>query len=133
MVMVAWFGVDTSYGQSIYSGLKAPVEVLQTTTADQQMFAAPGYVASGTQADPLANYQRSRLGRWDVEKDVQPDDSAFGIELTTPAGQVRIRFDTTINGQPFRATREKTIDELLSIAKGDLKSDPDTKIEKGGT
>ena len=94
------------------------------------MFAALGYVASGTQADPLANYQRSRLGRWDVEKDVQPDDSAFGIELTTPAGQVRIRFDTTINGQPFRAAREKTIDELLSIAKGDLKSDPDTKIEK---
>ena len=129
MVIVTWFGVDASYGQSIYSGLKAPVQVLQTTTANQQMFAAPGYFPSGTQTDPLANYQRSRLGRWDVAKEVDPDDSGFGIELTTPAGPIRIRFETTIDGKSFRATREKTIDELLAIAKGDLKSDAVTVVK----
>ena len=127
--MVAWFGADASYGQSIYSGLKAPVQVLQTTTANQQMFAAPGYVPSGTQTDPLANYRRSRLGRWDVAKEVDPDDSGFGIEITTPAGPIRIRFETTIDGKSFRATREKTIDELLAIAKGDLKRDAATVVK----
>ena len=90
------------------------------------MLAVPGYVPSGTQGDPLSNYQRSRLGRWEVAKNIDPDDSAFGIELKTPAGPIRIRFETTINGKSFRAAREKTIDELLAIAKGEqnIKAEP---------
>ena len=87
------------------------------------MFVPPGYVPSGTQADPLSSYERSRLGRWRVAKEIEPDDSEFGIELKTPVGPIRIRFETKINEKSFRAPREKTIDELLAIAKGDVDVD----------
>ena len=84
------------------------------------MFDNPGVVVSKPQVD-LSNYQRSRLGRWEVAKEVKSDDPVFGILLKTPAGPIRIRFETTVNGKAFREAREKTIDELLAIAKGEVK------------
>ena len=107
-----------SYGQSIYSGVHVPAQVLPSKATDMQMPAFAGYVASGTQVDPLSHYQRSRLGRWEVAKEAESDQSVFGVELQTPAGAIRIRFEATIDGQPFRAAREKTIDGLLKLASG---------------
>ena len=80
------------------------------------MMVLPGYQPDSTQIDPLSYYQRTRLGRWKVAKDVDRDDAVFGIQLQTPLKTIRIRCETTINGKPFRAAREKTIDEYLDIA-----------------
>ena len=82
------------------------------------MAAIPGYVARETKIDPLSHYQRSRLGRWEIAKEAGAEQSVFGLELQTPAGTVRIRFEATIDGRPFRETREKTIDDLLAFASG---------------
>ena len=95
-----------------------PVQVLQAaaTSTYQTMMVLPGYQPDSTQIDPLSYYQRTRLGRWKVAKDVDRDDAVFGIQLQTPLKTIRIRCETTINGKPFRAAREKTIDEYLEIA-----------------
>jgi len=77
----------------------------------------PGFYSFGSQIDPLSYYQRSRLGRWIVDREVDPEDSVIGIELVTPAGPVRIRYEVTLAGQPFRAVREQMIDELMALAK----------------
>ena len=120
--MVAWFGISTSYGQSVHSGLHVPAQVLPGEAVDQNMFPDPFlFSVSEPQGDPLSSYERSRLGRWEIAKDIPPDDSVFGVQLKTPAGPIQIRFETTINGKSFRASREKTIDELMVIAKGELK------------
>ena len=83
------------------------------------MFPVLDFFPTESQGDPLSNYERSRLGRWTIAKEIESDDSVFGIQLKTPAGPIRIRFETTVNGKSFRAAREQTIDELLAIAKGD--------------
>lgn len=85
----------------------------------------PGYVSSRPSINPLAHYQKSRLGRWQVERDVDSEDSVVGVELNTPVGPIRIRYEVTFNGQPFRKEREKTIDELLAIANGEEPDDED--------
>ena len=99
--------------------VRIPVRVLNSGQPNQEMFAVPGFVNSSASVDPLAQYQRTRLGRWDVERDVDAEDSVFGIELTTPVGPIRIRYDVLIDGKSFRADREETIDELLTIARGE--------------
>ena len=76
--------------------VRIPVRVVNSGQPDQEMFAVPGFVSSSAVVDPLAQYQRSRLGRWDVERDVDAEDSVFGIELTTPVGPIRIRYDVLI-------------------------------------
>ena len=119
LIVATCLGASPSYGQSPDSDLRVPVVVLPTVTTGMQMQQPLGYyVPDGRQTDPLSNYQRSRLGRWKVSKDVDPEDAVIGIELETPARTIRIRCETTINGQPFRAMREKTIDELMAIANG---------------
>jgi len=136
LVVVACFGVAGAYGQS--PGLRVPVLVLPSIeTTDMPMVPLGGIVVNATEVDRLSYYQRSRLGRWKVAKDVDPDDAVFGIELKTAARTIRIRLETTINGQPFRAAREKTIDELLAIANGtaepeddDVEKDADEKNTK---
>lgn len=128
LVVAACFGVAGAYGQS--PGLRVPVLVLPPIeTPDQPMIPLGGIVVNATEVDPLSNYQRSRLGRWKVAKDVDPDDAVFGIELETAARTIRIRLETTINGQPFRAAREKTIDELLAIANSTAELEEDN-VEK---
>lgn len=79
----------------------------------------PGYVSSEPSINPLAHYQKSRLGRWEVERDVDSKDSALGVELNTPAGPIQIRYEVTFNGKPFREQRESTIDDLMMIARGE--------------
>ena len=119
LIVATCLGSSSSYGQSPDSDLRVPVVVLPMVTTGMQMRQPLGYyVADGRQTDALAHYQRSRLGRWKVPKDVDPEDGVFGIELETPARTIRIRCETTINGQPFRAMREKTINELMAIANG---------------
>ncbi len=76
----------------------------------------PGYATSTTRIDPLSHYQRSRLGRWEIATESDPNDALFGIELTTPSGPIYLRFETTIHGKAFRADRERTIDDLLELA-----------------
>ena len=119
LIVATCLGSSSSYGQSPDSDLRVPVVVLPMVTTGMQMRQPLGYyVADGRQTDALAHYQRSRLGRWKVPKDVDPEDGVFGIELETPTRTIRIRCETTINGQPFRAMREKKIDELMAIANG---------------
>ena len=122
VVVAAWLGVCvTAFGQEENSleRLRVPVRALKAVQSDTQMIAFPGFVSSKATVAPLAHYQRSRLGRWDVERDVDADDSVFGIELNTPVGPIRIRYEVTIDEKSFRADREETIDDLLMIARGE--------------
>lgn len=109
------------FGQSDPSGerLRVPVRELKTAQPAPEMFIQPGFVSSRTEVNPLSYYRRSRLRRWKVEREVDGEDSVFGIELSTPAGPIRIRYDISINGESFRANREKAIDDLLAIARGE--------------
>lgn len=98
--------------------LRIPVRGLDQAQPDQQMMEMTGFISSAPPENPLAHYQRSRLRRWEVEREVDAKDSVVGIELTTPAGPIRIRYDVLIEGKSFRAGREKTVDQLLAIAHG---------------
>ena len=117
VVVATWIWVGATYGQSS-SQLQVPVQVLQNAPVStyQPMMALSGYYSDRTQVDPLSHYQRTRLGRWKIAKDVDRDDKAFGIQLETPVRTIRVRCETTINGKPFRVAREKTIDEYLAMA-----------------
>ena len=118
VVVAAWLGMGATYGQSSPSELEVPVQVLKSapTPMYQQTIVLPGYTPDPTKVDPLSYYQRTRLGRWKVSKDIDREDAVFGIQLQTPARTIRIRCETTINGKPFRAAREKTIDEYFEMA-----------------
>ena len=88
-----------------------------------------GVYSDGTKVDPLSFYQRSRLGRWKIEKDVDGDDAVFGIQLETPARTIRIRCEAIINGKSFRESREKTIDDFMAISRGEKVEVADEAVE----
>ena len=126
MVAAAWLGICTlaSSQSSAQTELQVPVRSLKTVRTDQ-MINFPGYVSSKPSINPLAHYQKSRLGRWQVERDVDSQDSVVGVELNTPAGLIRIRYEVMFNGKPFREQRESTIDDLMMIAQGEHPDDDD--------
>jgi len=126
MVAAAWLGICTlaSSQSSAQTELQVPVRSLKTVRTDQ-MINFPGYVSSKPSINPLAHYQKSRLGRWQVERDVDSQDSVVGVELNTPAGLIRIRYEVMFNGKPFREQRESTIDDLMMIAQGEQPDDDD--------
>ena len=122
LVVAAWLGMSTAaFGQTddSFERLRVPVRALKMARPDTQMIAFPGYVSSRATVNPLSHYQRSRLGRWNVERDVDAEDSVFGIELNTPVGPIRIRYEVLVDGKSFRSNREETIDDLLTIARGE--------------
>ena len=131
MVAAAWLGTfafastqSSAQTNPATDELRVPIRTLQTIQTDQ-MINFPGYVSSEPSINPLAHYQKSRLGRWQVERDVNPEDAALGVELNTPVGPIRIRYDVTFNGKPFRGQRESTIDDLMKIARGEQRDDDD--------
>ena len=122
LVVAAWLGLNaTAFGQTddSFERVQVPVRVLKVAQPNTNMIAFPGFVSSRATVNPLTHYQRSRLGRWKVERDVDAEDSVFGIELNTPVGPIRIRYNVLIDGTSFRADREETIDDLLTIARGE--------------
>ena len=133
LVVAAWLGMtQLALGQTDDSSerLRVPVRILNAVQAQQAMMNFPGVITSATDMDPLAYYQRSRLGRWTVGKDVDPDDSVCGIEIQTAAGPIRIRYEVLIEGESFQAAREKTIDDLLEIAQGKVTEADEDEISK---
>ena len=107
-------------GQSASPGIRVPVQIIQSAPdrlAMPIMFS--GVYSDGTKVDPLSFYQRSRLGRWKIDKDVDGEDPVFGIQLETPARTIRIRCETIINGKSFRQAREKIIDDFMAISRGE--------------
>ena len=121
MVATAWLGmggVATGQTEQTSEKLQIPVRVLNQTQPNQQMMEMTGVITSATPDNPMAHYQRSRLRRWEVDREVDAEDSVVGIELTTPVGPIRIRYDVLVEGKSFRAGREKIIDQLLAIAHG---------------
>jgi hypothetical protein len=110
--------------------LQVPARNIKPQQSQPMMENFPGYISSATKMEPLAHYQRSRLGRWDIERKADAEDSVLGIELRTESGPVRIRFEVLVGDRPFRAAREETIDQLLAIARGDESSDESENAEK---
>ena len=129
MVAATWLVINafassqsSAQTDSATNELRVPIRTLQTIQTGQ-MISFPGYVSSEPSINPLAHYQKNRLGRWQVERDVDSKDSALGVELNTPAGPIRIRYEVTFNGKPFRDQRESTIDDLMMIARDEQPDD----------
>ena len=122
MVAAAWLGINAvAIAQTDQSSerLRVPIRALKTTQAQEMIINIPGYVSSRPSLKPLDHYQKSRLGRWEVERDVDSGDPVIGVELKTPAGPIRIRYEVMFDGKPFREERENTIDDLMKIARGE--------------
>jgi hypothetical protein len=67
--------------------------------------------------DPLANYERTPLGDWQMPADADRSDPWLRLLLVAPARPVVIDLAVFIDGKSFRDQREAWIDEVITAAK----------------
>ena len=67
--------------------------------------------------DPLANYERTPLGDWQMPADADRDDPWLRLLLIGPKRPVVIDLAVFIDGKSFRDKREAWIDDVLTAAK----------------
>ena len=90
---------------------------LQTIAGSEQseMRNGQGLMAVRRPVNIIAtNYRRGSSGDWDVPGEVSGDDPHVRLLLLTPDGPLCVLLSISVNGQSFRATRERWIDDALN-------------------
>jgi hypothetical protein len=77
--------------------------------------------------DPLANYERTALGNWQMPAPADRTDPWVRLLLLTPKRPVLIDVAVLIDGKSFREARENWVDQLLAEPKT---APPDAKPTK---
>ncbi len=67
--------------------------------------------------DDSMRYRRGPIGEWLVPEEVDPTNPTINARLTTPDGDLLVRIDITLDGEPFRAIREGWIDAAAETPK----------------
>ena len=67
--------------------------------------------------DPLANYQRTPLGDWQMPAEADRNDPWLRLLVFTPSDLSSIDLAVFVDGKSFREKREAWVDEVLSAAK----------------
>ena len=80
--------------------------------------------------DPLANYERTPLGDWQMPADAARDDPWLRLLLIGPKQPVIIDVAVLIDGKSFRDKREAWIDDVLAAAKRGA-ADPAAEAAEG--
>ena len=67
--------------------------------------------------DPLANYQRTPLGDWQMPADADRNDPWLRLLVFAPKRPIVVDLAVFVDGKSFREKREAWVDEVLTAAK----------------